>query len=216
MQCTGCSSPVLPIVVFDIDGTMGDYHNHFCSFAASYLGYAHFDSDYNGVEPFRVWFCKAFDVDVRTFRDIKLAYRQGGQKRTMGVRDWARVATKVARDEGAEVWITTTRPYMRLDNVDPDTRWWLQRNGIKYDYLIYGEHKYEELANQVHIERVCFILDDLAEQLDKAKRFFDPESVYLYRSMWNSGHHLSYNSLGGGEVVIQTVLNRVKEWKTTH
>lgn len=216
MQCTNCSAPVLPIAVFDIDGTMGDYHNHFCSFAASYLGFAHFDSDYNGVEPFRSWFCRAFEVDVRQFREIKLAYRQGGQKRTMDVRDWARVATKAARDNGAEVWITTTRPYMRLDNIDPDTRWWLQRHGIKYDYLIYGEHKYEELAGQVDRERVCFLIEDLAEQLDKAERFFDRESCYLLQTMWNSGHHLSYNGLKGSQPVIETVTRKVKEWKLTH
>ena len=211
MYCTNCSSPVRPIVSFDIDGTMGDYHNHFCHFAATYLGYAHYDSDYDGHEPFKSWFCRTFNVDLRSFRDIKLAYRQGGQKRSMPVSGWARVACKRARDLDAEVWVTTTRPYMRLDNIDPDTRFWLQRHGIKYDYLIYGEHKYEELSRQVDPHRVVFVIDDLADQVSTAMRFFGRESCFLYRTMWNHHFHELIPGLIGSEVTPK-LEQRIGSW----
>ena len=55
---------------------------------------------------------------------------------------------------GVEVWIATTRPWMRLDNIDPDTREWLARNEIPWDYMIYGEDKYEQLLERVDRERV--------------------------------------------------------------
>ena len=212
MQCTKCSSPVRPIVTFDIDGTMGDYHNHFCYFAAQYLGYAHYESNYDGLGHFREWFCDEYNVDVRTFRDIKLAYRQGGQKRSMPVSGWARSAVQVARQAGAEVWITTTRPYMRLDNIDPDTRFWLQRHGIKYDHLIYGDHKYEDLANQVDPERICFLIDDLAEQIDKAIKVFNPAACNLYKTRWNRIYHSKYAGFTNGEAITLNVDKEVKAW----
>jgi hypothetical protein len=216
MHCSNCSAPIKPIVSFDIDGTMGDYHNHFLHFAATYMGYAHYESDYDGSQPFKSWFCEAFEVDLRTFRDIKLAYRQGAQKRSMPVRGWARPAAVAAREAGAELWITTTRPYMRLDNVDPDTRFWLKRYGIKYDYLIYGEHKYEELSKQVDPERVCFLLDDLPEQIILANLWFGPGPCYLYGTMWNRAQHNGYQVVTEGEDIVQLAKNKVEAWKSEH
>lgn len=216
MLCTSCSSPVTPIVSFDIDGTMGRYHEHLCHFAATYLGYATWDVDYDGQEPFRDWFCDEFKVDLRTFRDIKLAYRQGGMKRSMPVRDWARVACNLARDWNAEVWVTTTRPYMRLDNVDPDTRFWLKRHGIKYDHLIYGEHKYEDLRHQVDPSRVAFVLDDLAEQISQATRLFDQGACWMYRTPWNRAHHIDYPGVANPEDIYSLIKERITSWKIEH
>lgn len=219
MLCTKCSAPVQPIVCFDIDGTMGKYHEHFLTFAAEYLGYSTLIAGkdlYDGSVPFRTWFCDVFNTDVRTFRDIKLAYRQGAQKRSMEVQRWARVATRLAHDCGAEVWITTTRPYMRLDNIDPDTRFWLRRHSIYYDYMIYGDHKYEELANQVQPYRVCFVLEDLAEQIEEAQSRFGAEVPYMYCSPWNQATQGSYQGLKAGEEIILKVEERIDSWKTAH
>lgn len=219
MLCTKCSAPVRPITCFDVDGTMGRYHEHFLKFAADYLGFSTIiagSSMYDGERLFRNWFCDAFNVDLRTFRDIKLAYRQGGQKRSMEVERWARVATRLAHDSGAEVWVTTTRPYMRLDNIDPDTRFWLKRHGIYFDHLLYGDHKYEELSNQVDPKRVCFILEDLPEQIDEAQSRFGDDVPFMYFSPWNKSGHGVYQGLGNGQDIIHKVEERVEAWKTKH
>lgn len=218
MLCTSCSSPVRPIVALDIDGTMGFYHTHFLSFAATYFGWGHFDNDYNGHQPFREWFCDRFECDVRTFRDIKLAYRQGAQKRSMPVTNWARPVARAARQADAEIWVTTTRPYMRLDNVDPDTRFWLDRYDVKYDHLIYGDHKYADLATQIDPERVCFVLEDLWEQLSEARRLFNPTSCYLYATQWN--HYYWRETVVGPTVtydaVLPTMMGRIEAWTKAH
>jgi hypothetical protein len=81
--------------------------------------------------------------------------------------------TQVIRRSEAEVWLCTTRPYLRLDNVDPDTREWLRRNGIEYDALLFdpsfedGCSKYDELARQVG-PRVASVVDDLPEMITAA------------------------------------------------
>ena len=217
MLCSQCSHPLTPIICLDIDGTMGDYHAHFVLFAAQYMGYASmtYPDPYNGEGQFRDWFTKAFNTDLRTFRDIKLAYRQGAQKRSMPCRPWARHTINALRDAGAEIWITTTRPYMRLDNVDPDTRFWLSRHGLKFDYLLYDEHKYVALADRVDSGRVCAVLDDQHDMLLEAQRCFGYDSCLLYGTRWNAAYHDAWTTTGH-DWVTSVLLNKVEEWSTNN
>lgn len=161
MLCTKCSAPVQPVVAVDIDGTLGDYHSHFQLFAEQWLGWTQeLDAgSYNGAQPYREWFCAAYGVDATMFRTIKLAYRQGGLKRTMPTYPEAegmmRSLAKVC-----EVWVTTTRPWERYDRVDPDTVEWLRRNRIPYDGLLFDEHKMHELYRRVDANRLVAVVDD--------------------------------------------------------
>ena len=91
---------------------------------------------------------KFMGVTLRDYRECKLAYRQGGLKRFMPCYPGASELATALRRRGAEVWICTTRPYLRLDSIDPDTREWLRRNKIKYDAILYGDDKYRELKRQ--------------------------------------------------------------------
>jgi hypothetical protein len=218
VRCTKCSQPVRPIVAIDIDGTLGDYHGHLCDFAAGYLGWSPKlqPTPWNGLGSWREWFCNAYHCDVRTFRDIKLAYRQGGQKRTMPVYNWSRYLTANVRAAGAELWLTTTRPYNRLDAVDPDTREWLKRHGIKYDYLLYDDHKYELLAQQVDAERVCAILDDLDEMLTEASRYFDPSACLLAANSWNSSAAANWTAVDSGDAALRAIVDRITQWNATY
>lgn len=189
MKCSNCSAVIRPVVAIDIDGTLGDYHGHFLGFAARWL-----DSPvttatglgevYDGTVPFREWVCGLFGVDVTTFREIKLAYRQGGMKRMMPI--YAGAAGLVNGLRGsAEVWLTTTRPHDRYDRVDPDTREWLRRHGLVYDGLLFSGRKMEDLAERVDPQRVVFVLDDLAVSLMRAEVLFPDAGTVMRRTSWN-------------------------------
>jgi hypothetical protein len=94
--------------------------------------------------------------------------------------------TRRIRRMGAEVWICTTRPYLRLDNIDPDTREWLRRNRIQHDAVIFGEGKYSELVRQVGIRRIVAVVDDLPEQVTAAYKLkLCP--IYLMDQPYNKG-----------------------------
>src|SRR5512144_693665 len=112
-----------PVVALDIDGTLGDYHSNFLTFADLYFGTTGFQVmlglDNPGL-PLWEW----MGISQRDYRDAKLAYRQGGWKRWMPCYPGAADFTDFIRKQGAEVWLCTTRPYLRLDYVDPDTRHW--------------------------------------------------------------------------------------------
>ena len=171
-----------PVVAVDIDGTLAEYHQWFLRFAAQYLGRDDLPAP-EEINPGKPLY-RHMGITKAQYREAKLAYRQGGLKRSMpclpgaaGLIDQIRGIYCLRSDcdrhtgLGAEVWICTTRPYLRLDNVDPDTREWLRRNGIKYDALLFdpigGDNKYRELMRQAG-RRVACALEDLPEQAARA------------------------------------------------
>jgi phosphoglycolate phosphatase-like HAD superfamily hydrolase len=163
-----------PVVALDLDGTLGDYHRNFIEFARRYFNNT--ESNWMAPNPgLPLW--EFMGISHRDYRDAKLAYRQGGWKRWMPCYPMAADMTDFIRQQGAEVWLCTTRPYLRLDNVDPDTREWLRRNKIQYDALLFDPAheedgtKYHELYSQAG-DRVASIVDDLPEMIQAAQHAF--------------------------------------------
>lgn len=172
--------PLGPVMALDIDGTSGDYHAHFTNFIGLWLGRDMPDpTQYTGGVPFH----KHLGVSRSTYRDAKLAYRQGGWKRFMPAYEGIGEFTKHVRRQGVQVWICTTRPYLRLDNIDPDTRHWLRRNGLQHDAVLYGEHKYRDLVRVVGAERVVVVYDDLPAMIRQAESLGLP--AYLRSQPYN-------------------------------
>jgi hypothetical protein len=175
--------PLAPVVAIDIDGTLGAYHDHFTWFAELYLQSSLSPVYRNSDEG---EFSNALDLDKRVYRDIKLAYRQGGMKRSMPVFKNARKSIEAIRADNIAVWITTTRPWNRLDNIDPDTQFWINRNIGKVDGVVYGEDKYLDLIDIVGRERILGVVDDIPENVDRAS------SLGLRRVLMDGPHNLWY------------------------
>lgn len=171
----------IPVVALDIDGTLGDYHGHFLWFAQHWLGRPMpKPEDINPGERLH----KFMGVRLSDYRACKLAFRQGGLKRWMPVFPGAPELVTAIRRAGAQVWICTTRPYNRLDAIDPDTQEWLRRAGIKYDALLYGDDKYRELKRQAW-NRVAAVVDDLPELFLEARRLFPVTDVFIRDQPYN-------------------------------
>ena len=220
MHCSTCSKIVKPVVAIDIDGTLGDYHGHFLRFAAEYLGE---DLDvlftaslnmYGGDESFGDYVCRHFHIDRSVYRDIKLSYRQGGMKRSMPIFPSAQSICNMVTREGAELWITTTRPYLSLDNVVPDTVAWMDRHTIGFDYILFDADKYAVLADRVDSERVVAVLDDLGEMYDAAEEQFGAGVPILIGGKFNRKvQRFTKRSLREAE---QHVQPRIRWWKEQH
>lgn len=214
MKCTDCQQTLKPVVALDIDGTLADYHRHFFNFAQQWLGWSQ--------ETRMVWdrypgtpsLSEFMEIDKRTYREIKLAYRQGGMKRSMPVYADAQLLTHNLRAAGAEIWVTTTRPYLRLDNIDPDTREWLGRNGISYDHLLYDEDKYTRLAQLVNPDRVVAVLDDQWQQVAMAGALF-PGCDFLRKTQYTRAFHHE-REIGSLAQATMLFPQMVQHWKDTH
>jgi hypothetical protein len=179
-----------PVVAVDIDGTLGDYHQHFLWFATHWFGREFPDPR---TAQLGVRLSTFMGVSHREYRECKLAYRQGGIKRFMPVYPYADRLTHNIRQAGCQLWIVTTRPYLRLDNIDPDTREWLRRNNIEYDAILWegldeggDSTKYADLIDQVGLDRIVAAVDDLPEQTEDAtKRGI--AMVYIRDQPYNRG-----------------------------
>lgn len=179
-------APDAPVVALDIDGTSGDYHGHFTRFIEAWLGRPMPDpTQYTGGVPFH----KHLGVSRSTYNDAKLAYRQGGLKRSMPAFEGIGEFTRYVRNHGVQLWICTTRPYLRLDNIDPDTRHWLRRNGLQHDAVLYGQHKYRDLVRAVGRGRVVVAFDDLPAMIRQAESLGLP--AWLRAQPYNEGSGIS-------------------------
>lgn len=162
-----------PVVALDIDGTLGNYHAHFLWFATHWFGREF--PDPREVNP-GIRLSTFMGISHREYRECKLAYRQGGLKRFMPAYEGADRLTRRIQKAGAQVWICTSRPYLRLDNIDPDTREWLRRNDVRYDAVIWEgidedyPTKYADLVSQVGIRRIVAVVEDLPEQIADAHK----------------------------------------------
>lgn len=215
MLCSKCSEKVRPIVAVDIDGTLGDYHGHFLSFACDWLG-RNADvlekESYNGKAPFSQYCMLTFKINLDTYRQIKLAYRQGGMKRSMPIHNGAADLCHQVRELEAELWVTTTRPYLSLDNIVPDTVEWLSRHHIQYDHMLFDEDKYTVLSNRIDNERVVAILDDLPEYYDAAADLFGVNIPILVSSEYNRAVNRPFTLpliICGSEIK-----SRLQEWRS--
>jgi len=157
--------PVRPVVAVDIDGTLTQYHHDLAAMASAYWG--------TQFKPGHLWngqgnFEDYLGLTHEQYQETKLAFRQGGFKRWAtpqpGAIDFMHNLARL----DVEIWITTTRPWNRLDSVDPDTRFWMDRHNIKYDHLLYDDHKYMRLAELVDPQRVVACVDDLPPMLQEA------------------------------------------------
>lgn len=198
-----------PVVALDVDGNLGDYHGHFLSFASNWYGKTMPNPDeINPGLPLH----KFMGVSRISYRECKLAYRQGGLKRWMPAYDGASNLTRCIQNAGAEVWICTTRPYLRLDNIDPDTREWLRRNRIRYNAVLFGDQKYKELKRQAG-DRVCSIADDLPELLQKAS-LLGYDRLYIRDQPYNQlGKLPRFKRFHNLHELWQYVRNDIDEWR---
>ena len=181
--CSECRREVLPVVAVDVDGNLTKYHREIQRHCERYWGLTPRSDmeDWHGEGNFEDW----LGITQAQYREAKLAFRQGGFKR------WARPHAGAVEfmywlaEQDVEIWITTTRPWNRLDNVDPDTRWWLDHNIPRYDHLLYHDHKYLELAKIVDPSRMLVVVDDLPEMVYEAQEAFGHHAAVLMKRPHN-------------------------------
>ncbi len=92
--------PLAPIVALDIDGTTGDYHSHLTRFAEQWTGRS---IEYNPSPDEKFNFCRILKMTKHNYRQMKIAYRAGGTKRSMPAMEGAADLTRQLRRWGLQV-----------------------------------------------------------------------------------------------------------------
>jgi hypothetical protein len=218
MLCERCNHQVNPVVAVDIDGTIAEYHATLFMFIFQYFDLSPRILSECMAENNLVclWdgsgnFEDFIGISSSEYREGKLAFRQGGHKRWMPVYPESRLMIDTLHEAGAEVWFTTTRPWQRLDNVDPDTREWLRRKGFGYQGLLYDEDKYAKLIDIVGADRVVAVIDDLPEMVIRAR------DLGLYALQVARIHNSHAGQLKPPRVSLTTAtsitVKRISEWR---
>jgi len=212
MLCTECGEVIRPVVALDIDGTLGDYHGHFIRFAEMYIG-RELIGQYHGATSFSDWF-GGNGVTLEQFRAIKLAYRQGGMKRSMPVFPGAVALFNEINAYDVELWVTTTRPYLSLDNIVPDTIHWLAQNGMTDFYgMLFDEDKYDTLVTRVDPERIVAVIDDLPEMCDAADEAVGRNVALMVGTQYNSVYLSRRHAMVD---IYHWIGPAIEEWKESH
>lgn len=213
-QCSDCSQEVLPIVCVDVDGTISEYHYSLAEHCRRYFGIPYeLDGSWDGRGNFEDF----IGITQEQYREAKLAYRQGGFKRWSpvqeGVEDLLFKIRDIKMKRGLEVWITTTRPWNRLDSVDPDTQFWLNNHFPVWDHILYDENKYTRLASMIDPVRVVGVIDDLPPMVAQAAWHYDRKGVWMVDRDHNRSAHPSVPKCTLEEFA-WTLEERVEEWWT--
>ena len=207
-----------PVVLLDIDGTLGDYHGHFRRCAAMYTGRSEILQRMPGAS-----FARSLGMGKHLYREIKLAYRRGGWKRSMPVFPGASELTRVVRKR-ATVVLVTTRPWLSHDNIDKDTIAWCRRNRIAYDYLLYGDpHKYVKAVRQYAPwpGDAVAALDDLPEMILQAQEVGVTRPLLIHRSHNADGFDLPlsiervFSLKEAGEIILEEIAGWYSRRKVT-
>lgn len=214
MRCSKCSAPIKPVFAVDIDDTLSDYSGSLLRFANDYLDLqrpATFYLGYKGDKRLAEY----LEIDDPTYRSMKVAYRQGGGKRLQRPMPGAQMLMMALRNTGAELWLTTTRPYLRFDSTDPDTRHWLERYRIPYDHLLYEDDKYGRLTEIIDRERVACVLDNDADQCLRAHELGMPaiQVGTTFNSAPVAQWKLRYEGLSDAG---WAMMDHLKEWTAQH
>lgn len=214
MLCTLCSEEVKPIVAFDLDGTLSDYHTTYPDFACDYFNISRIKAPWDGSGEFEEW----IGLTKAEYREAKLAYRQGGMKRLQPIFDDVVLLLSETRRAGAEIWLTTTRPWNRYDSTDPDTLHWLGKHGINFDFLLYDDYKYERLAKIVDSERVVGVLEDLPDQYRAAAVAFGPKVPVLIKRRHNEWQRTTefFEVAEDLKDAIPRIGARIRAWRRAH
>jgi hypothetical protein len=212
-----------PVVAIDLDGTSGDYHKHFVWFLNN-IYYP--SSTYRPIWTPNMFgeFSEALGMEKDAYRDGKLAYRQGGLKRCMPQfpadveKGGIEQDVQYIRSLGVQVWVTTNRPWMRLDNIDKDTKYWIDNNMGEVDGVIFSQEKYHDLIDNVGKDRILGVFDDLPENIEAAQEL--KLNVVLregdHNQWWRMNAHPPLSEQVPGVRRFKDFTYHVEEWIEEH
>jgi 5'(3')-deoxyribonucleotidase len=132
------------IVVCDIDGCLNYYPQCFVDWVN-----ARFDLNLPNLERVKVMLGSSYE-------GVKSAYRTCGVKRNQKVVPGAGKVLMDLRSRGYQIHLVTTRP--ELTAVVEDTKYWLLKNDIQHDRLVFTEDKVGYVSQ--HLDQINLVFED--------------------------------------------------------
>jgi 5'(3')-deoxyribonucleotidase len=132
------------IVVCDIDGCLNYYPQCFVDWVN-----ARFSLNMPNLERVKVMLGSSYE-------NVKNAYRTCGVKRELAVVPGAGKVLRDLQSRGYQIHLVTTRP--PLPEVIEDTKYWLGKNEIEHDRLVFIEDKVLYVSQ--HLDQINLVFED--------------------------------------------------------
>lgn len=147
-----------PCCIIDIDGVLASYPNFFYEWSIKNFYPTHSVHEFTRLYK---------SMNLLSREGLKKKYRQSGVKATMPLIPGAKELLHcVKRRSALKIILMTNRPYAEFYRIYPDTLFWLEKNDLPYDGIIWSRDKgIDALKN---FRNVCWAVDDNPENV---KRF---------------------------------------------
>jgi hypothetical protein len=145
-----------PIVICDIDGTLGDWRKTFLEWIES-----------KGIHPASVDFSKSLIIDAdlsmtyKDYYDLKEEFESTGQYRNIQIyEDSFDTLYRLRSDYNAYIILETARPSDKYSRIWMDTWIWIEKNHLPVDKLIMGSESRILLAHELSAKTEVILLED--------------------------------------------------------
>lgn len=135
------------IIGIDIDGCLSEYPKHYLNWVNLNYG-----TNYKSIKQMKS------SIGRSRYDNYKNLYRKSGYKRTLPLIDKSAETIAHFNHIGYQTWIITTRP--KIDPVEPDTLFWLQKKGIIYQNIVFIKSKLSYYTNEKNGKFTAIIDDD--------------------------------------------------------
>ena len=155
------------LAVIDIDGII-------CAHSQSFLELC--KVDYKTIYDFK-------NNDIALYNKCKHDFRINGHKKHAQLIINISGFLQTLKDKGYLVLLLTARPYEKIIRLYADTLYWLESNGLKYDFLFFNKAKEQFIIDNLSAEQVSFCIDDEIDNVNKLCLYFKTYLIpnyYLY------------------------------------
>ena len=137
------------IVFIDIDGVLAQWPGRYIRFVNQKL-------NENYVTLPQLAKC----VERKKQLELKEEYRLSGLKKELDVVEGSVEFLNRLKELDYDIVLLTARPYKKFFRIYSDTLEWLEKNGFKYDNIIFDEKKEKYIIKSFKHENVKFVIDD--------------------------------------------------------
>jgi len=162
------------ICILDIDGVLSDYPKCFIKYINNKI-HSYFDS-LSEVEE---------KLKLETLYSLKDDYRKSGYKRNIKVKDGAVSFVNKLKKNVYNIILLTARPYHKYSRIYHDTIYWLKKNKIKYDFILWDRKKDLSILNNFDLKNIKFVIEDNLNKANKISKL--GVKVYLFNSSQDLG-----------------------------
>ena len=179
------------IAIIDIDGCLCEYPNPvFFSYVESCTNML-----YSDLEKMKE------DLGLTLYEDLKSNYRRLGLKREIKVNLDALSFLELLKKDQFEIIILTSRP--NIFNVVKDTRYWLDKNSVPYDFLCFVDNKTEFILSTE--EHDVIVVDDNYSGLENYANDPHVKLFHFTESDIQINKPSNYTKVSGWDEVLQSI-----------